>query len=642
MSARRIRIDPHALESREFEGFGTSLAWWANAVGRLPEAEREPFLRRLFSLADGGLGLSVVRFNAGGGEQPGRPVTMEPRAVMEGYRSAPGARLDESADPGQRAVLRDAVRIAAEEGRELVVEVFGNSPPWWATRSGSVTGATDRLGWSAPNLAPRFAEEYLHYLADVADFVERDCGARVESISPFNEPTSQWWRYGGRQEGCRFTRRGIDGLLRDVAAMETRPGAADSAALAYASRLVVASEDWSLHQSIRAWDRLSPLARAVVGRFNTHTYHGTRRAALRARIAREGIPLWVSEFGVGDSTGALLAETVVRDLRELAPTAWVLWQAVSPDDWGLMVSDATGRPQHDTSALEVFARFTRALRPGMRFAGCDDPCAVAAVGDDGRVAVVVRSTGPASEDARAGGLDATTEAVGAAASEALEVDFGGFALASGGGVLRVVVETSIAGRPGSPASEEIAADADGVVRFELPAGSVASVVALGRCEVRANRRGFLGSGGWWLESEGGARLGLLASGEGELAAGVRVAGVAPDDCSLAQRWRAEACGDGDARWVCEASGMQLDVALGSRRSGARVIQWHSHAAEDTPSHDRWRVEAAEGGRVWLRVRHSRLALALDEHGRALQRPAGKPGTSWRLVRAGEASGHGDS
>ena len=78
---------------------------------------------------------------------------MEPRMVMEGYRSAPGAELDESADPGQRAVLREAAAVVAEDGGELVVEVFGNSPPWWATVSGSVTG--DSLVGKVPRAQPR-------------------------------------------------------------------------------------------------------------------------------------------------------------------------------------------------------------------------------------------------------------------------------------------------------------------------------------------------------------------------------------------------------------------------------------------------------------------------------------------------------
>ena len=190
--ARTIRIDPHA-EQGVFEGWGTSLAWWANAVGRWPHPQRNAVVRQIFGLADGGLGLTVARFNAGGGENPGVAMTMDARAVMDSYRGAPGADLDEHADPGQRAVLREAARAAADSREALVVEVFGNSPPWWATNSGSVTGASSGRHWPAPNLSPVFERDYLRYLCDVADFVERDAGVRVASLSPFNEPTSRWW-----------------------------------------------------------------------------------------------------------------------------------------------------------------------------------------------------------------------------------------------------------------------------------------------------------------------------------------------------------------------------------------------------------------------------------------------------------------
>jgi hypothetical protein len=452
---RRIRIDPAAREPRPFEGFGTSLAWWASAVGRLPRAEREPVLRRLFSLSDGGLGLNVVRFNAGGGEQPGLPMTMDPRAVMDGYQSAPERPLDETADAGQRAVLRDAARIAAEEGRELVVEVFGNSPPWWATVSGSVTGASDASGLPAPNLDPVFSADYLRCLADVADFIEHDAHVRVASISPFNEPTSDWWRFGGPQEGCHFTPEGIDTLLREsLAEHAAGPLRRHGSSGRGHSRLVAASEEWSLDQTLATWDALGATARRAVGRLNVHTYDGSNRTAVRALAEEAGIPLWVSEFGTGDVSGATLVQTLARDLRELMPTAWVLWQAVSTDAWGLLVSDPQGRPRRTTAAFEVFARFTRALRPRMRLVACDGSGAVAAISEDS-VAVVLA----AAPDA---------------AAETFELDLSAFTRPA-----TVVAETSVIGALGGPSRAELAPQADGTVRFEVPVGAIVSVQAAG-------------------------------------------------------------------------------------------------------------------------------------------------------------------
>jgi hypothetical protein len=590
---RTIRVDLHA-EQGKFDGWGTSLAWWANTVGRWTHGRRQAVVRRLFSLDDGGLGLSVVRFNAGGGENPGIEVTLEPRAIMEGYRGAPGAELDEDADPGQRAVLADAASAVAESGGELVVELFGNSPPWWATLSGSVAGASSGRSWPAPNLNPVFAREYLRYLADVAAFIERDTGVRIASLSPFNEPTSRWWVLGGRQEGCHFTAEGIDRLLTQLSELPEVVG----------GRVVAASEEWSLDQALATWDALGPTARRAVGRLNTHTYDGAARAAVRARATRAGAELWVSEYGEGEAFGRDLALAIVRDLRELAPSAWVLWQAVSPDAWGVLRLARDAASVAETPKFAVFAQFTRAIRPGMRLVGADDPLAVAAAGD-GRFSAVVVGDGDGEQEVH---LDAGTARLGLA-------------------------EVTIASATrGGPLVKVQAEPVDGVVSFALPAGAVASVTAalegLGTDDGR-----FRGSGTWWLEHESGVRLGLAATGEDELGAGARVAGVAGDDRALAQRWRAEAFGGGSTRWVCEASGHQLDIERASKRSGAHAIQWRAGLAESAPDHNRFDVSELRGDEVALVARHSRLALALDDEGLGVQRAVGQSGTRWRLVRA---------
>lgn len=169
------------------------------------------------------------------------------------------------------------------------------------------------------------------------------------------------------------------------------------------------------------------------------------------------------------------------------------------------------------------------------------------------------------------------------------------------------------------------------IEFVLPVGSVASVTAeFTPSPADAGR--FGASGTWWLEHESGSRLGLSAGGDGELGAGVAVVGVAPDNSALAQRWRAETCGDGNVRWVCEASGDQLDVRGASRRPGARVIQWRAGLAGHAPANSRFHFVDVGDGLVELVAQHSGCALALDAGGRAVQRRRGSAGTRWRLVR----------
>jgi len=285
----------------------------------------------------------------------------------------------------------------------------------------------------------------------------------VVSISPFNEPTSRWWKLGGHQEGCHFKPAGIDALLREALAEEPETTDGDGDATTDASsarrrswaasgRILAASEEWSLDQTLATWDSLGTTARRAVGRLNVHTYAGDDQAAVRARADSAGIDVWVSEFGVGDSSGRELAHAVVRDLRGLRPTARVLWQPVSPDSWGLLVSDANGRPVRETAALEVFARFTRAIRPGMHLVACDHRNAVAAVGVDS-VAVVV-------------------DASATKTAETLRIDLSRFSVPG-----RVTAEIAVAGKLGKVECRELKTGADGVACVEMPPGAVVSVVA---------------------------------------------------------------------------------------------------------------------------------------------------------------------
>lgn len=50
------------------DGFGTSLCWWAGQVGTWSDAKRKEILDLVFG--KDGLGLNIVRFNIGGGENP--------------------------------------------------------------------------------------------------------------------------------------------------------------------------------------------------------------------------------------------------------------------------------------------------------------------------------------------------------------------------------------------------------------------------------------------------------------------------------------------------------------------------------------------------------------------------------------------
>src|SRR5215472_18941511 len=67
-TGRRTIVDP-SIQYQTFGGWGTSLAWWGNVVGGFPEPARSDYIQKVFDPIDG-LGLNVVRYNIGGGENP--------------------------------------------------------------------------------------------------------------------------------------------------------------------------------------------------------------------------------------------------------------------------------------------------------------------------------------------------------------------------------------------------------------------------------------------------------------------------------------------------------------------------------------------------------------------------------------------
>src|SRR5688572_23157678 len=69
-----------------FEGWGTSLCWFANEIGRWPEADKAAIADAIFSVR--GLGFTIARYNIGGGENPAHHHMVAFRQ-MEGFQPKP-------------------------------------------------------------------------------------------------------------------------------------------------------------------------------------------------------------------------------------------------------------------------------------------------------------------------------------------------------------------------------------------------------------------------------------------------------------------------------------------------------------------------------------------------------------------------
>src|SRR5262245_52345281 len=103
--ATLVKIDP-AARRQAFEGWGTSLCWWANRVGGWNTTARNAVVDAIVDPA-AGLGYNIFRYNIGGGENPAHDHMGQWRE-MPGFQDASGI-WNWDADANQRNILRRIV-----------------------------------------------------------------------------------------------------------------------------------------------------------------------------------------------------------------------------------------------------------------------------------------------------------------------------------------------------------------------------------------------------------------------------------------------------------------------------------------------------------------------------------------------------
>ncbi|MFF3334015.1 glycoside hydrolase [Streptomyces sp. NPDC002888] len=413
-----VRIDP-SYQQQEFEGWGTSLVWFANATGGYPEPIRRRLVDMLFG--EDGLALNIARYNIGGGNAPDvRKDYMKAGATMEGFWKAPAGTTrqdmdwwdpnnpdhwDWDADAGQRWWV-DQIKKKVTRW-----EAFSNSPPWFQTVSGYVSGGFDA---STDQIRADRVDDFATYLVRVTEQLEKSHHIKFDTIDPLNEPNTPYWGTqlgadgrptGGRQEGAHAgpelqqkvvlaLDKALDGARTDagVSAMdETNPG--------------IFTQNWNAY---------GDPARAAVDQLNVHTYGTGMRTSARDIAKGADKKLWMSEvegtWGTGtDFTsmepGLGIATRMVDDMRELEPSAWVFWQPVEDSvpqaaagkNWGSIhvPFNCTAQdtletcPVRANSKFHTIRNFTHYIRPGDHFTKVDDPSSVAAVRRSGRAATVV-------------------------------------------------------------------------------------------------------------------------------------------------------------------------------------------------------------------------------------------------------------
>jgi O-glycosyl hydrolase len=365
-----------------FEGWGTSLCWWAAQIGGWSTAKKNEFLDLIVNPTTG-LGYNIFRYNIGGGDAPSHD-HMGAGREMPGFQSSDG-KWDWNADAKQTSVLTRLV----ETGKDVIVEAFSNSPPYWMTKSGCASGNSD----GSNNLKDDSYDAFAAYLVGVAKHYRDSLGITFRTLEPMNEPNADWWKAEGGQEGCHFGASNQQQIIKAVGAKLTSEGLADTH--------VSASDENSMDDAYSIMSGYDTTTLGHMSQINVHSYSGSKRSQMRTLATSKGKRLWQSETGplntdLATNTDAaiFMAGRIIQDLRELRPEAWIEWQVVDPaNSWTSFTVNDTKETWTPLKRFHMQAGFSRYIRPGATFVDVDNSDMVAALSADGAVLTLVVRNG---------------------------------------------------------------------------------------------------------------------------------------------------------------------------------------------------------------------------------------------------------
>ncbi|MEU6471419.1 glycoside hydrolase [Streptomyces massasporeus] len=417
-----VRPDP-SYSGDTFEGWGTSLVWFANATGDYPPAVREKLYKLLFG--DDGLNLNIARYNIGGGNAPDVKDYLRAGGAVEGWWKAPAGTTREDVDWWDADDPADWNKNADKTQRWWVDrikkdithwETFSNSPPWFMTESGYVSGNFDA---GKDQLKPGSVDDFAKYLVGATERLEKAHGIKVDTLDPFNEPNTDYWGTklgpdgeptGGRQEGAHIGPELQQKVIRALAPVLKK---------SRSHAEISAMDETNPGTFATNWNSYPQEVRDLVGQMNVHTYGTGQRTTVRDLAKAADKPLWMSEvegdWGDGQSftdmrPGLGLAQRMVDDLRELEPKAWVFWQPVEDYDnmkpggesakggnWGeiQLPFSCTSKdtlascPIYTNTKFDTARNFTHYIKPGDRLIKTNDTSSTAAVSRKGDAATVV-------------------------------------------------------------------------------------------------------------------------------------------------------------------------------------------------------------------------------------------------------------
>ena len=385
----KVIVDP-GKKYQVFEGWGTSLCWWAVKAGAWSEENRSKLIGAIAD-PDTGLGYTIFRYNIGGGDQPGHNhlTKGDGGGKVPGYKPTEKGDYDWTADPYQRAI---AIELS-KRVKDPIFEAFSNSPPWWMTKSGCVSGSSD----GSDNLKSDYFDDFADYLSEVALHFKTEWGITFRTVEPFNEPSAGWWKANGGQEGCGFKNNQSQMIVELGKALQKKG--------LFPETSVSAADETSIKQAHDQLGNYTAEALSYLGQVNTHSYSdGSYRKQLFNRAFGLNKRLWQSETGPlsksGDEHIALwMANVIIQDLRDMHAEAWIDWQIGDPaENWRSFAMDHRKQTFTPNARYYMHAAFSRYIRPGSRIIDSDNGNTLAALRPDGALVLVVRNSG--SSDVR--------------------------------------------------------------------------------------------------------------------------------------------------------------------------------------------------------------------------------------------------
>lgn len=381
-----VRIDP-GQKFQTFEGWGTSMCWWANRLGGFSKNTVDSIIHSVVD-TNVGLGLSVFRYNIGGGDNPTH-THMGTGKNLPGYKPTETGPYNWKADSNQQKILTS---ICAQ-CPSAIIEGFSNSPPYWMTKSGCTAGNTDGSNNLKDTCYPAFAD----YLTEVTRYFRDSLKVTFRTLEPTNEPAGSWWSANGSQEGCHFDVSKQAQIIRLTKASLIAKGLTKT--------VVSASDESDIDQTLSDLNTWDTATLSCISQSNTHSYSGNNRTQLASRAAQLKYRIWQSETGpLGTPSGLdgylTLAQRLLLDLRDLKANAWCEWQIFDNSaQWTLFNIDWNTGAFSPNQQFYYRAVVNRFIRPGSVIVSSDDNNTLAALDDArGRLTVVCVNAGSSASN----------------------------------------------------------------------------------------------------------------------------------------------------------------------------------------------------------------------------------------------------